>query len=76
MSEKVVKFLRQKDLVLKQELGQGACGRTVLLYDDVIEEHFVCKKYEPIHDEWKETLFSNFAKDLLILRNIKYYIVI
>ena len=67
MSEKVVKFLRQRDLVLKQELGHGACGRTVLLYDDVIEEHFVCKKYEPIHDALKKTLFSNFVREIKLL---------
>lgn len=72
MSEKIVKFLRQKDLVLKQELGQGACGRTVLLYDDVIEEHFVCKKYEPIHDEWKETLFSNFVREIKLLHILNH----
>lgn len=72
MNEKVVKFLRQKDLILKQELGHGACGRTVLLYDDVIEEHFVCKKYEPIHVEWQENLFNNFVREIKLLHILNH----
>jgi serine/threonine-protein kinase len=43
----VISFLRKRDYRFVRELGQGACGKTVLLYDDQIEEYFVCKKYLP-----------------------------
>jgi serine/threonine-protein kinase len=53
--------------MLRHELGQGACGKTVLLYDDVIDEHFVCKKYSPLMDEWRETLFKGFVSEIKLL---------
>lgn len=72
MSEKPVEFLRKKDFVLKQELGQGACGRTVLLYDPIIEENFVCKKYSPIHESLKEELFNGFVKEIKFLHLLNH----
>ena len=35
----VVVFLRRHDYRMVRELGQGACGKTVLLYDQQIDEH-------------------------------------
>jgi serine/threonine protein kinase len=63
----LVAFLRRKDFVLKEELGRGACGQTVLLYDGIIDEHFVCKKYAPLQDELRESLFSNFIREIKLL---------
>jgi len=66
-NSKIIKFIRQRDLQFVKELGRGACGKTVLLYDDVIEEDFVCKKYSPIEDELKEELFENFIREIKLL---------
>lgn len=65
--EKVIQFLRNKDFVLVKTLGQGACGKTVLLRDDTINEFFVCKKYLPYDDEQKEELYKNFVQEIKIL---------
>jgi hypothetical protein len=43
-----ITFLRKHDYRFVRELGAGACGRTVLLHDPEIDEHFVCKKYAPL----------------------------
>lgn len=67
MSQNLIEFIRKKDFVFKKELGQGACGKTVLLYDDVIDEHFVCKKYSPYVDEFKNDLFQKFIQEIKLL---------
>ena len=61
MAERLIEFLRVKDYLLEQQLGQGACGLTVVLYDPVINERFVCKKYSPIREDLKNVLFLNFV---------------
>ena len=76
MAEELVKFIRQKDYVLKRELGQGACGRTVLLYDSFIEEQFVCKKYSPISEGLKEELFENFIREIKLLHLLNHQNVV
>lgn len=65
--ERVIKFIRKKDLVFVKTLGQGACGETVLLRDDTINEYFVCKKYSPYDSEQKVELFNNFVQEVKIL---------
>lgn len=67
MKDKIIKFLKSKDFVFIEELGRGACGRTVKLYDQIIDETFVCKKYEPFADEYKESLFGNFIHEIKLL---------
>ncbi len=67
MSEKLIEFVRKRDYVLVKELGHGACGKTVLLRDDTIDEHFVCKKYAPLYDEHREELFDNFVREIKLL---------
>jgi len=70
MTNKIVEFLRKRDFQLVKELGAGACGKTVLLYDDVINEQFVCKKYAPHYPEHKEVLFKNFIHEIKLLHLI------
>ena len=72
MTDRIIQFIRKKELVLKEELGRGACGRTVLLHDDFIDEYFVCKKYSPFKDEFRETLFSNFIREVKILHRLNH----
>ena len=72
MPNKIIEFVRKKDYQLIEELGRGACGKTVLLYDDVINEKFVCKKYEPHYEEHKEVLFKNFIHEIKLLHLINH----
>jgi serine/threonine protein kinase len=68
----IISFLRKRDYRFVRELGQGACGKTVLLYDDQIEEYFVCKKYLPYSESQRETLFSNFVREIKLLHQIHH----
>jgi serine/threonine protein kinase len=72
MQEKLVEFIRKRDYKLVKELGQGACGKTVLLYDDIINEHFVCKKYCPFSETHRQELFSNFVREIKLLHQIHH----
>jgi serine/threonine-protein kinase len=38
-----------------------------VVYDPVIEERFVCKKYAPFHDGFKEQFFTNFIREIKLL---------
>jgi serine/threonine-protein kinase len=68
----IVKFLRKRDYSFQRELGNGACGRTVLLYDDLIDEQFVCKKYSPFSEDHREELFKNFVREIKLLHKIQH----
>lgn len=72
MSGSIVEFLRKKDFELIEELGQGACGRTVLLHDPIIDEYFVCKKYSPISEALRDTLFDNFVREIKLLHRLNH----
>ncbi|WP_027390424.1 protein kinase family protein [Chrysiogenes arsenatis] len=72
MTARIVEFLRKKDLVFVKELGQGACGKTVILHDEVIDERFVCKKYAPIYEPLKEELFENFVREIKLLHLLNH----
>src|SRR5437773_5451144 len=60
----IVHFLRKRDYRLIRELGQGACGKTVLLHDDLIDEAFVCKKYVPYAESERQKLFESFVREI------------
>jgi len=68
----IITFIRRRDYELIKELGQGACGKTVLLYDAQIEEHFVCKKYTPYSEESRKELFTNFMREIKLLHEIHH----
>jgi len=72
MSNRIVQFLRKRDLVFVRELGQGACGKTVILHDDVIDEDFVCKKYAPFHEPLRSELFENFVREIKLLHVLNH----
>jgi serine/threonine protein kinase len=65
--DRIVEFLRKRDYRLVKVLGQGACGRTVLLHDDVLNEYFVCKKYRPYSEAERQALYSNFVNEIRLL---------
>lgn len=76
MKENIVEFVRKRDYKLVKELGQGACGKTVLLFDDQINEHFVCKKYSPYSEEHKQELFENFIREIKLLHEVHHQNVV
>lgn len=73
---KLVTFLRRRDYTFLQELGQGACGRTVLLRDETLEQNFVCKKYSPIEGLDREGLFKNFVREIKLLHDLHHLNVV
>ena len=72
MVEKIIEFTRTRDYIFIKELGEGACGKTVLLHDDIIDSDFVCKKYQPFDEEQKQTLFSNFVQEVKLLNQLHH----
>jgi eukaryotic-like serine/threonine-protein kinase len=69
-SDELVSFVRKRDYKLVRELGQGACGKTVLLYDELIDQHFVCKKYAPYTESERQQLFAGFVREVKLLHLI------
>ena len=66
----MVTFLRRRDYKIVKELGQGACGKTVLLHDQQIDEHFVCKKYVPYSEDHRQDLFAGFVREIKLLHKV------
>jgi serine/threonine protein kinase len=66
----IINFLRKKDYKFVRELGQGACGLTVLLHDEQIGENFVCKKYTPYNEVMRIELYNNFVREVKLLHKI------
>lgn len=76
MNKNIIEFVKKREYLLVKELGQGACGKTVLLKDDVINEFFVCKKYSPYYEEHKQELFSNFLREIKLLHDVYHQNVV
>jgi serine/threonine protein kinase len=72
LQNEIINFIRSHPYKLIKELGQGACGKTVLLYDDQIEENFVCKKYVPFDESQRQTLFANFVREIKLLHKLSH----
>lgn len=66
----IIKFIRRHDYRFVKELGQGSCGRTVLLHDEQIEEDFVCKKFTPYSEGERAALFANLVREIKILHKV------
>lgn len=65
----IVDCLRHRAYKYVRPLGNGACGETVLLNDDEIDEHLVCKKYCPSSGD-QEELFQRFRQEIKILHKL------
>ncbi len=68
--ESVVTFLRKRDYQFVKVLGQGACGQTVLLKDDLVGAEFVCKKYVPFDEAHRQSLYLNFVREIKLLHEV------
>jgi eukaryotic-like serine/threonine-protein kinase len=72
MDKREIQFIRTRDYVLLKELGRGACGSTVLIRDEFLEQDFVCKKYSPLEGLDKELLFKNFLREIKLLHELNH----
>lgn len=70
--DQVIQFLRKRDYTFVKELGQGACGKTVLLHDEYIDQYYVCKKYSPLSEERRQELFAGFVKEIKLLHELQH----
>lgn len=71
----VVTFFREKDYIMvNNNLGSGAFGKTVVIRDSFIDELFVAKKYEPIIEDqiFKEKFFKSFLDEIKILFKLNH----
>ena len=68
----ILPFLRQRDYVLIKELGQGACGKTVLMRDPLIDHLYVCKKYVPYSELERPELYKNFVREVKLLHLVHH----
>jgi len=75
-SGSIIPFLRRRDYVFVKALGQGACGETVLLRDDLIDSFFVCKKYSPFDESLRQELFKNFLREIKLLHEVHHQNVV
>lgn len=70
----IIPFIRGKDYKFIQNLGSGSFSRTVLIKDEIIDELYACKKYEPsitITDiNEKKRYFDKFISEVKILNKI------
>ena len=63
----IIKFIRERDYIFLEDIGQGACGKTILLKDNIIDENFVCKKYETYNPANQYEYFENFKNEIKLL---------
>ena len=69
----VIKFVKQKDYIMvNNDLGGGAFGKTVVLKDPYIGELLVAKKYEPIYKGDRERFYKNFLDEIRILYKLNH----
>jgi len=65
-----ISFIRQKDYIWEKYLDEGGLGKTVLIRDPVIDEYFVCKKYEPQPFINKLEYYENFKNEIKIMHRL------
>lgn len=70
--DEIITFLRKRDYKLVRELGEGACGKTVLLHDEQIQEELVCKKYAPQPGVNRQEHFIKFTQEIKLLHRLHH----
>jgi serine/threonine-protein kinase len=66
----IISFVRQRDYLFEKYLGEGGFGKTALLTDPVINELFVCKKYEPQPYVDEVEYYENFKNEIKIMHKL------
>jgi len=65
-----INFIRQRDYIWEKYLDEGGLGKTALIRDPVINEYFVCNKYEPQLDNNKLEYYENFKNEIKIMHKL------
>ena len=68
----IISFIRQRDFKFIKQLGQGACGLTILVKDEIIDESFVCKKYLPYTEIQRKELYARFLEEIKVLHKLNH----
>lgn len=73
----LIEFNRPQKYKFIKNLGNGACGETVLMRDEEMRMDLVAKKYKPIVDknknpEFFEELLDRFRREAKILFQINH----
>lgn len=63
----ILSFIQSKDFKYIKSIGQGGTGQTILLKDEITEFEFVCKKYVPIQEEYRNQFFQRFIEEIKIM---------
>ncbi len=58
--------------VIKDNLGSGSFGKTILIRDPSIDEIFVCKKYNPQTGLKKSEFFDTFKREIKLMYKINH----
>jgi serine/threonine-protein kinase len=66
----IIPFIRQINYIWEKYLDEGGLGKTVLLKDPIIDEYFVCKKYEPQATVDKYEYYENFKNEIKIMHKL------
>ena len=76
----IIPFIRSKDYKFIQNLGLGSFSKTVLLKDEITDELYACKKYDPIEqingEKEKEEYFEKFIDEIKILNKIVHHNIV
>lgn len=68
----IVNFIRQKEYIFERVIGKGGTGKTVLLTDDILNLHIVCKVYDPAAGNDPEDCFRRFIDEIGILFTLSH----
>lgn len=65
-----IKFCKPKSYEFIKALKAGGTGKTILMRDTIINEKFVCKKYEPKQKEYEDEFFNRFVDEIKIMYSV------
>jgi serine/threonine protein kinase len=65
-----IKFREKTYQLINDNIGEGSCGKTVLLFDPQLNQNFACKKYVP--DSSSFDFYENFKQEIKILYNLHH----
>ncbi len=65
-----IKFCKPKSYEFIRALKHGGTGKTILMRDTIINETFVCKKYEPEQEEYRDEFYNRFVDEIKIMYSV------
>lgn len=66
----LIKFNKGKDYEFIRALSSGGTGQTILMKDTVINQEFVCKKYNPIQQEYWDEFYERFVDEIKLMYSV------